>query len=78
MLFTENSALVISVHKELIDLGASIEVYYNHYNTNSLLEMAKVAKKKEVNLKIHVRNSELEDLKKILDEGKNTVTFIFD
>lgn len=64
--------------KELIDLGASIEVYDNHYNTNSLLELAKVAKKKEANLKIHVRNSELEDLKKILEDGQDSVTFIFD
>lgn len=61
--------------KELIELGANIEVYDNHYNTNSLLEMAKVAKKKEVNLKIHVRNSEIEDLKKILEGGGK---YIFD
>ena len=64
--------------KELIELGANIEVYDNHYNTNSLFEMAKAANNKGVKLKIHIRNSEFEDLKKILEEGQDTVTFIFD
>jgi len=64
--------------KELIKEGASIEVYDNNYTTNSLFEMALEAKRNKVNLRIHVRNSEFEDLKKILEGGGKFVTFIFD
>ena len=64
--------------KELLKEGASIEVYDNNYTTNSLFEMALEAKRNKVNLRIHVRNSEFEDLKKILEGGEKCVTFIFD
>ena len=64
--------------KELIKEGASIEIYDNHYNTNSLFEMALEAKRKEVQLKIHVRNSEFDDLQRILEGGGNNVTLVFD
>ncbi|MBA7572580.1 hypothetical protein ES708_14363 [subsurface metagenome] len=64
--------------KELIKKGAKIEVYDNNYNTTSLFEMAKEAKKSGSQLLIHIRNSEYDDLCKILNEGGKAVTFIFD
>ena len=64
--------------KELIKNGANIEIYDNNYNTNSLFEMALEAKHKKVQLKIHITNSEFEDLKKILEGGGNYVTLVFD
>lgn len=64
--------------KELIGKGASVEVYDNNYNTTSLFEMANAAEKAGAQLKIHIRNSEPEDLYKILEKAKNSVTFIFD
>lgn len=35
--------------KELIKKGANIEIYDNNYNTNSLFEMAKEAKRRNYN-----------------------------
>ena len=64
--------------KELIKKEAKIEVYDNNYNTTSLFEMTKEAKKARSQLLIHIRNSEYEDLCKILEGGGKAVTFIFD
>jgi hypothetical protein len=64
--------------KELIKNGANIEIYDNRFSKNSLFEMAIEAKREKIQLKIHIRNSEFDDLLKILEGGGKYITLVFD
>ena len=57
--------------KELIKKGANIEIYDNNYNTNSLFEMAKEAKRRNYNWGFILETQSTKIFVRFLKEVKN-------
>lgn len=64
--------------KELIKAGANIEIIDSNYTITSLIDLAKEAKKKELNFYLNIQKSDYEDLIQIAKVGGKYVTFVFE